>query len=188
MTLTNPLPVPLDPGRSAVILVKHKENMRLKVTGGKYHLKVDNHAWDITAVLPAGTHRLELENSDSRLRLYNVRAEVSVPYVPPPQPKLKKIEEIFPIITEKKPLFRDFEYNELKEWAANPTPISRRTKGRFLNAIRYGLMNEAHYKPFHKAHYIDWALGTIDLQIRLFNKRIEDGLPERPPVPYQKPY
>lgn len=66
------------------------------------------------------------------------------------------------------------EYDELKEWAVSPEPISRRTKGRFLDAIRDGLMQEAHDKPYHQAHYIDWALGTIDLQIRLFNKKLEE--------------
>jgi hypothetical protein len=70
------------------------------------------------------------------------------------------------------------EYEELKEWAANPEPISRRTKGRFLDAIREGLMQEAHHKPYHKAHYIDWALGAIDMQIRLFNKKFEEGKPK----------
>lgn len=79
------------------------------------------------------------------------------------------------------------EYEELKEWAANLTPISRRTKGRFLDAIYDGLMHEAHHKPYHKAHYIDWALGTIDLQIRLFNKKIEEGQPEQPHISYPKP-
>jgi hypothetical protein len=78
------------------------------------------------------------------------------------------------------------EYEELKAWAANPTPISRRSKGRFLDAIYDGLMNEGHNKPYHKAHYIDWALGAIDLQIRLFNKRIESGQPPRPPFPIQR--
>lgn len=67
------------------------------------------------------------------------------------------------------------EYRELREWAAAPEPISRRTKGRFLDAIYDGLMNEAHRRPYHKLHYIDWALGAIDLQIRMFNKKIEHG-------------
>lgn len=79
------------------------------------------------------------------------------------------------------------EYNELKEWAANPTPIARTTKGRFLDAIYDGLMHEARHKPYHKLHYIDWAMGAIDMQIRLFNQRIEKGEPERPPFPIQKP-
>ncbi len=79
------------------------------------------------------------------------------------------------------------EYEELKAWAANPTPISRRSKGRFLDAIYDGLMNEGHNKPYHQPHYIDWALGAIDLQIRLFNKRIERGGPIRPPFPIQRP-
>ena len=79
------------------------------------------------------------------------------------------------------------EYEELKVWALNPTPITRRTKGRFLDVIYDGLMHEAHNRPCHKAHYIDWALGAIDLQIRLFNKEIEEDRPQRPLYPIQKP-
>ena len=79
------------------------------------------------------------------------------------------------------------EYAELKHWAANLTPIARSTKARFLNMIYDGLMHEAHNKPYHKLHYIDWALGAIDLQIRLFNQRIEKGEPQRPPFPIQQP-
>jgi len=78
------------------------------------------------------------------------------------------------------------EYEELKQWAANPKPIARTTKRRFLDAIYDGLMHEAHNKPYHKPHYIDWALGAIDLQIRLFNQRIEKGEPQRPPFPIQQ--
>lgn len=72
------------------------------------------------------------------------------------------------------------EYRELREWAANPQPISRRTKGRFLDAIYDGLMNEAHRKPYHKLHYIDWALGAIDMQIRMFNKKLEENAATSP--------
>ena len=74
------------------------------------------------------------------------------------------------------------EYHDLREWAANPEPISRRTKGRFLDAIYDGLMHEAHQRPYHKLHYIEWALGAIDLQIRMFNKKLmenaEPNVPE----------
>jgi hypothetical protein len=48
-------------------------------------------------------------------------------------------------------------------------------------------MHEAYRKPYHKLHYIDWAMGAIDLQIRLFNQRIEKGEPKRPPFPIQQP-
>lgn len=65
------------------------------------------------------------------------------------------------------------DYKELKEWAADPTPISRSTKAKFLDTIYDGLMHEAHRKPYHKLHYIDWAMGAIDLQICLFNKHVE---------------
>lgn len=75
------------------------------------------------------------------------------------------------------------DYEELKGWAAAPTPIARTTKRRFLDSIYDGLTHEARNKPYHKPHYIDWALGAIDLQIRLFNQRIEKGEPQRPPFP-----
>ncbi|MBN1457350.1 MAG: gamma-glutamylcyclotransferase [Sedimentisphaerales bacterium] len=65
------------------------------------------------------------------------------------------------------------QYEELKKWSSNPTEINRSTKGRFLDAIYKGLTNEAHHRPYHKPHYIDWAIGAIDVQLRLFNKQIE---------------
>ncbi len=74
------------------------------------------------------------------------------------------------------------QYEQLKEWSANPTEISRRTMGRFLQAIHKGLMNEGNRQPFHQLHYIDWALGAIDIQLRLFNKQIR-----KPPFQYPWP-
>lgn len=74
------------------------------------------------------------------------------------------------------------QYEQLKEWSANPAEISRRTMGRFLQAIRKGLMDEGYHKAMHKLHYIDWALEAIDLQIRLFNKQIR-----KPPFRYPWP-
>ena len=65
------------------------------------------------------------------------------------------------------------QYEDLKQWSAEPTEISRRTRGRFLQAVQKGLMSEANGKPFHELHYIDWALGAIDIQLRLFNKQIQ---------------
>ena len=65
------------------------------------------------------------------------------------------------------------QYEQLKLWSFEPTEISRSAKGRFLDAIRQGLMNEAHQRPAHRLHYIDWALGAIDLQLRLFNKQAQ---------------
>jgi len=64
------------------------------------------------------------------------------------------------------------DYEQLKKWAAQPTEISDQTISRFLNDIRLGLMNEAHYRPTHKLHYIDWALSAIDVQLRMFNKKV----------------
>ncbi|MHC5060621.1 MAG: gamma-glutamylcyclotransferase family protein [Planctomycetota bacterium] len=74
------------------------------------------------------------------------------------------------------------QYEQLKEWSANPTEISRRTRGRFLQAIQKGLMTENNRRPIHQLHYIDWALGAIDIQIRLFNKQIR-----KPPFQYPWP-
>lgn len=66
------------------------------------------------------------------------------------------------------------EYQELTEWAQQPEPISTRTKRQFLDTIRDGLMHEAHHRPYHKQHYIEWALDAIDLQIRMFNKQLQE--------------
>ncbi len=64
------------------------------------------------------------------------------------------------------------DYEQLKEWAAEPTEISPQTISRFLKAVQYGLMNEMHRRPAHRLHYIDWALSAIDVQLRMFNKQL----------------
>ena len=65
------------------------------------------------------------------------------------------------------------EYEELKTWASNPTEISQKITKKFLKTIRDGLMNEARRKPSHKLHYIEWALGAIDMRLRTFNEQIK---------------
>jgi gamma-glutamylcyclotransferase (GGCT)/AIG2-like uncharacterized protein YtfP len=64
------------------------------------------------------------------------------------------------------------QYEELKKWAAEPTEISHQMTSRFVRTVRDGLMNEGHHRPAHTLHYIDWALGAIDVQLRMFNKQI----------------
>lgn len=64
------------------------------------------------------------------------------------------------------------QYAELKEWSINPTEISHGSRTRFLETIREGLMQEAHWRPYHRLHYIDWAVDAIDIQLRLFNKHL----------------
>lgn len=65
------------------------------------------------------------------------------------------------------------DYEEIKRWAANPTEISRTSRKRFLDLVQQGLLNEGHRRPVHQLHYIDWVMGAIDVQLRLFNKQIE---------------
>ena len=67
------------------------------------------------------------------------------------------------------------EYEELKNWAAEPTEISRQTISEFIKTVQQGLMNEAHRRPVHKLHYIDWALSAIDVQLRMFNKQVKES-------------
>lgn len=66
------------------------------------------------------------------------------------------------------------QYEELKKWAIEPEEISSQTISRFLKAVYEGLMNEAHHKPAHKLHYIDWAISTADVQLRMFNLNISN--------------
>lgn len=65
-------------------------------------------------------------------------------------------------------------YRELKDWAFNPTPIGERTIARFVDAVRHGLLTERHHRPAQKRHYIDWALGAIDVQLRMFNQQLSE--------------
>jgi gamma-glutamylcyclotransferase (GGCT)/AIG2-like uncharacterized protein YtfP len=64
------------------------------------------------------------------------------------------------------------EYEELKDWAAKPAIVSQTMQREFLDTIREGLAREGHHKAYHKLHYIDWALGAIEMQIQLFNDQI----------------
>ena len=65
------------------------------------------------------------------------------------------------------------DYEQLKIWAADPTPIDRRVISKFVKTVYDGLMNERHNKPAHKLYYIDWAVGAVDVQLRLFNEKIK---------------
>ena len=67
------------------------------------------------------------------------------------------------------------EYEELKIWSAEPTPIKPQTISRFLNVIREGLMSEGYHRPAHKLHYIDWALNAISSQLHSFNERVQEN-------------
>jgi len=62
------------------------------------------------------------------------------------------------------------DYQAIKDWAARPTEIGRRTISRFLDAVHQGLMCERYRRPVHNLHYIEWALGTVENQLRQFNE------------------
>jgi gamma-glutamylcyclotransferase (GGCT)/AIG2-like uncharacterized protein YtfP len=64
------------------------------------------------------------------------------------------------------------EYEELKNWSASPVEISPKTIKSFLQTVRKGLMNEAHRRPAHQPHYIEWALAAIDMRLRTFNEQL----------------
>jgi len=65
------------------------------------------------------------------------------------------------------------DYEELRKWANEPTPIDKAVIKEFLRTIHKGLMNERHHKPAHKLHYIRWAMNSLDVQLRLFNKKLK---------------
>ncbi len=68
------------------------------------------------------------------------------------------------------------DYEELKQWAAEPTEISPQAISKFLKTVQRGLINEGHNRPVHKLHYIDWALSAVDVQLRMFNKQLRKSL------------
>ncbi len=65
------------------------------------------------------------------------------------------------------------EYEELKKWAANPSPIGAQTISKFVETVQAGLMNERHHQPVHKLHHIDWAVSIIDAQLQMFNEQLK---------------
>ncbi len=64
------------------------------------------------------------------------------------------------------------QYEQLKQWAANPAEIGHQTINKFIKTVQEGLMNEGHHQPVHKLHYIDWVLSTINVQLRMFNQQL----------------
>jgi hypothetical protein len=66
-----------------------------------------------------------------------------------------------------------YEYEELKNWAKKPTPISPQTIQRFIDTIKEGLMIEANHSPAHHLHYIDWAINEADIQLGIFNQQFK---------------
>jgi hypothetical protein len=138
LNLQDPLPVPLEPGQSVILKVNHGEKTHLKIIGGNYQVKVDNAVWDGSAPLAPGFHHLELLNRDTKARLFNLETEVIKPYSPPPPPVIKKPEEIFPVLTGEKPLFRDFDYQEKQEFllrVKEPALYRLETTGRMAAGI-----------------------------------------------------
>jgi gamma-glutamylcyclotransferase (GGCT)/AIG2-like uncharacterized protein YtfP len=77
-------------------------------------------------------------------------------------------------LRKSKKLQRDYE--ELKQWAAEPTEIAPKIISEFLDIVRDGLMNERHRRPAHKLHYIDWVINAIDAQLQMFNKQLKESL------------
>jgi hypothetical protein len=66
------------------------------------------------------------------------------------------------------------QYEELKKWAVEPTEISPEIISRFMKTIQSGLISERHYQPAHELHYIDWGLSAIEVQLRMFNKKLHN--------------
>jgi hypothetical protein len=65
------------------------------------------------------------------------------------------------------------QYEELKNWAAEPTQISQQTIKRFVGFVLDGLMNEGHRMPAHSLHYINWVLSELENRLRTFNKQLK---------------
>ena len=68
------------------------------------------------------------------------------------------------------------QYESLKKWSLEPTEISPKSINKFLRAVKEGLMNEGHHRPIHTPHYINWVIGAIETQLRMFNKQLKESL------------
>jgi hypothetical protein len=70
------------------------------------------------------------------------------------------------------------DYRQMKEWALHPEQIGSRTIQRFLDTIHRGLMRERHRHPAHSLHYIDYAVGAIETQLKQFNDKVKEAASE----------
>jgi len=68
------------------------------------------------------------------------------------------------------------QYESLKQWALEPAEISPKSINKFLRTVKEGLMNEGHHRPVHTLHYINWVIGAIETQLRMFNKQLKKSL------------
>ena len=68
------------------------------------------------------------------------------------------------------------QYEALKQWALEPAEISPKSISRFIETVQAGLLNEGHHRPIHTLHYINWVIGAIDTQLRMFNKQVKESL------------
>jgi len=67
------------------------------------------------------------------------------------------------------------QYESLKQWALEPAEISPKSINKFLRTVKEGLMNEGHHRPVHTLHYINWVIGAIETQLRMFNKQLQES-------------
>jgi gamma-glutamylcyclotransferase (GGCT)/AIG2-like uncharacterized protein YtfP len=65
------------------------------------------------------------------------------------------------------------DYEQLKAWASEPTVIKAEDITEFLQTVRNGLLIERHRTAAHQPHYINWAMNALEVQLRLFNQKIE---------------
>ena len=68
------------------------------------------------------------------------------------------------------------QYEALKNWALEPAEINPKSISNFLMTVQSGLMNEGRRRPIHTLHYINWALGAIDIRLRMYNKQLKESL------------
>jgi len=138
LSLEDPLAVSLSPDQSASVKITAQESTRLEVTGDAHQLTVDDRAYSELRVLQPGRYTVELKNTGINTRLFNLRA-IPVDFMIDPQPEIKNIESLFPVLTQGSPLFVDFARKETKYFmlrVQEPGLYRLETSGRLATQIR----------------------------------------------------
>ncbi|MBN2354430.1 MAG: hypothetical protein JXD23_17800 [Spirochaetales bacterium] len=114
LSLEVPLSATLAPGENVTVGVRVEKNSVLSVEGEKYSLTVSGKKAENGSPLRPGTYTFTLANQAKRADLITLYAADALSLQRFPKPVLKAFEDTFPVFTEGRPYYADFERGQTR--------------------------------------------------------------------------